>query len=104
VSFADTVLPMLIDKVLAVVSLFLFFSKGAQARQMFLSKRTAAVSWFREIGLVAKDLSGLWYAYSVGSELFWVGFTHVLSALSSGLICCSKLVVERTLSSRKATD
>lgn len=85
----------LVDGALSVVSISLFFGKQMQAIGMYRYKRSRAVSWFREGGLVIKDLAGLWYSLSIGSELLWVSVTHVLSAVSSFTICVVKYLVER---------
>ena len=94
-SFSQSILPRLIDGTLGVVSLLLFYGKMLQATTMYRNRRSQAVSWLRESGLVVKDLTGLWYSITVGSELFWVSVTHILSALSSFSICLVKFVVER---------
>ncbi len=86
------------DFALAGVSVFLLIGKISQARHMWRSKRTAAVSWFREIGTIVKDISGLWYALTVGQELFSVALTHSISIISAGAICLVKAVVEKTFS------
>lgn len=84
-----------IDWGLGAVSALLFYGKMTQAVSMFKSGKTGAVSWLREIGLVVKDGSGLWYAATVGVELVWIGITHTLSAIASSSICGVKWWVER---------
>lgn len=96
VSLSNSILTHAVDIGLASISFLLLLGKLSQARHMWRSRRTAAVSWYRELGLVAKDLSGLWYALSVGPELFWIALTHSLSMGSSVAICVVKAVVERT--------
>ena len=86
-----------IDSSPACVSLFLFYGKLKQAKTMFKSQRAQAVSWLRGLGLVVKDVSGLWYTLSVGHELIWLSLTHLLSGVSSSLICAAKWRVERNL-------
>ena len=93
--FHDSPVSWIVDTTLSVVSLLLFYGKQLQAWTMYREKRSHAVSWLRELGLVIKDGTGLWYSLSVGSELRWVSVTHVLSALSSSTICIVKFVVER---------
>lgn len=100
-SLGGTALAISIDLLLAGVSGFLFFGKMLQATTMLRERQTRAVSWLRELGLVIKDISGLWYALGVGSELRWVAITHVLSGISSSAICLAKAYVERTSSRRK---
>ena len=95
ISVHQTLIPALVDVSLAGVSIFLFYGKSLQAWTMVKQRRSAAVSWWREVGLVLKDLTGLWYALSVGGELFWVALTHVLSTLSSSSICIAKYWIER---------
>ena len=65
-----------------------------KARTMLVTSKTQAVSWLREIGLVLKDISGLWYAAGVGHELIWIAVTHALSCISSTMICCAKFWVQ----------
>lgn len=84
-----------VDIALAGISFFLFYGKSLQAYTMWKEKRTMAVSWTREIGLVLKDISGLWYTVTIGSALFFVGLTHVLSMVSSSSICWVKWRRER---------
>jgi len=93
--FTLTGIPLLIDLSLSVVSVLLFFGKMTQAQRMYVEKRSAAVSWMREVGLVLKDLSGIWYALSVGPELLLVGITHTFSVFSSGTICVVKCLLEQ---------
>lgn len=83
-----------VDATLAAVSLLLFYGKSSQALRMYRSRQAGAVSYTREIGLVCKDLAGLWYALVVGAELTWIGVTHALSAMSSGAIVLAKVRVE----------
>ena len=83
-----------VDGLLSVVSVCLFYGKTLQARTMFRTERSQAVSYLREFGVSIKDLTGLWYSVSVGSELLWVGVTHVLSFASSMLIAFVKFVLE----------
>jgi|GEM_PF-3105965 len=97
VPLGSSLLARTIDSSLACVSLFLFYGKLKQAKTMFKSQRTQAVSWLRELGLVVKDVSGLWYTLSVGHELIWLSLTHLLSGVSSSLICAAKWRVERRL-------
>jgi hypothetical protein len=95
VSFDGTMVSLGIDGALSLVSFLLFYGKTKQARTMFQTRKTRAVSWLRELGIVIKDGTGLWYALQVGSELKWIALTHVLSGLSSASICLSKWLVER---------
>ncbi len=95
VSFGETITSRGIDTALACVSVLLFYGKSTQAASMVRTEKTQAVSWLREIGLVIKDGSGLWYAISIGPELFWIGLTHALSGVASTSICVAKLWVER---------
>lgn len=90
-----SLLPRLVDGALAVVGVLLLYGKLTQARAMHRERRSRAVSWLREGGLVIKDLTGLWYAWSVGSELLLVGITHAFSVVSSAAICTVKFQVER---------
>lgn len=92
---ASTGIPLIVDGGLSVVGVLLFYGKQLQAVTMYRVQRSQAVSWLRESGLVIKDITGLWYALGVGSELFWVSITHMLSAVSSITICAVKFVVER---------
>ena len=96
VSFDGTVISLAIDAALSVVSFFLFYGKSKQAREMLRTKKTRAVSWLRELGVLIKDGTGLWYALQVGSELRWIALTHTLSGISSASICIAKWFVERT--------
>ncbi len=77
-----------------MTALPLVYGKTNQAYQMYRSKRVAAVSLFREFGLVLKDLTGFLYAYSVGPELYAVALMHALSFFSSLLISMAKVSVE----------
>ncbi len=89
-----TGLPLFIDSAVGVVAIFLVYGKLSQAREMYRSGLSAAVSWFREGGLVLKDLTGLYYAYTVGWPLLCIGITHLLSVVSSGTICVVKYLLE----------
>lgn len=93
---SQTKLPLLIDSAVGVVAVFLVYGKLSQAREMYRSGLSAAVSWFREGGLVLKDLTGLYYAYTVGWPLLFIGITHLLSVVSSGTICVVKYLLEST--------
>lgn len=97
ISFGATIAARGVDTALACVSVLLFYGKITQAESMVKTGKTGAVSWLREVGLVVKDTSGLWYAISVGPELFWIGLTHTLSWLASTSICFAKFWVERVL-------
>ena len=83
-----------IDCLVLVTALPLVYGKTNQAYQMYRTRRVAAVSLFREFGLVLKDLTGFLYAYSVGSELYAVALMHALSFFSSMLISMAKVSVE----------
>lgn len=98
--FDATVVPVIIDAALSVIGVLLFYGKQLQALKMYRERRTAAVSWMRELGLVVKDATGFWYSSGVGRELLWVSVTHVLSFVSSSTICAVKYYVER----RQATS
>lgn len=89
-----TMLPRVIDIGVGVVGVFLVYGKMKQAREMSRTGRSAAVSWFREGGLLVKDLTGLVYAYTVGLELLVIGVTHALSFVSSASICLVKWRLE----------
>lgn len=80
-----------IDYALAISSLSLFIFKLRQAQRMRASGLSAAVSVWRELGILFKDLTGLAYAVSIGSQLFWVATTHVLSGIASVLILLVRL-------------
>lgn len=95
VDLANSPLRLLIDWTLGIVSFILFYAKLDQARLMLRERKSAAVAWAREIGFMVKDLSGLWYAVTVGGSLFFIGFTHTLSLLSAAAICFAKLRLER---------
>ncbi len=95
VTLHGTFLSKAVDFSLAGVSFFLFYGKSLQAWTMVKRRQSAAVSWFRELGLILKDATGLWYAVTVGNELFWVALTHVLSTISSSSICIAKFWLER---------
>lgn len=95
VAIHGSLLSRIVDLCLSAVSVLLFYGKIVQAQTMYLERRSAGVSWLRELGLVVKDLSGLWYALGIGSELMLVGLTHSLSAVSSGSICLVKYLLER---------
>lgn len=84
-----------VDGVLVVVTAFLFYGKLLQAFTMYRDRRSRGVSLVRELGLVAKDGTGLWYALTVGSELRWVAVTHIVSGVSSLVIGGVKVIVER---------
>lgn len=86
-----------VDAVLSCISVFLFYGKSTQAWTMYRDRKARGVSWLREIGVLLKDLFGLWYAVGVGYELRWVTFTHILSAIAGVLICTSKYLVEKKL-------
>jgi hypothetical protein len=88
-------LPMVVDTVITCIGFSLFAAKISQARQMVQLRRSAGVSWAREIGFLLKDITGLWYAVTVGGPLFFVGLTHSLSIASSLAIVAAKLNVER---------
>lgn len=88
------VIPLAVDAALSMVSVLLFYGKSVQAIQMYRQSRSGAVSYTREIGLVLKDISGLWYALTVGAELRWVALTHLLSLFSSSAIVFVKNRVE----------
>lgn len=93
----------LVDGALSIVSFLLFYGKQLQAVTMYRQRKSAAVSWARELGLVIKDATGFWYSFSVGPELMWVSVTHVLSGISSASICLSKYLVERRLNVRESS-
>lgn len=95
VELTSTEIPLMVDLSLSIVSALLFFGKMTQAQHMYSEGRSRAVSWIRELGLVLKDLSGLWYAVTIGSELLLVGLTHAFSVFSSGTICVVKFLLER---------
>lgn len=91
---STTLLPAVVDAAVAFVGVFLVYGKLSQAREMYRTKRSGAVSWFREGGLVLKDLTGLYYAYTVGASLLFIGITHALSLMSSSTICIVKYLLE----------
>ena len=93
--FHGTLVPWVVDGALIAVSILLFYGKQLQAFTMYRERRSKAVSWTREIGLVLKDFTGFWYSALVGRELVWVSVTHVLSAISSITICSVKYYSER---------
>lgn len=94
-SLFDPTLVMIVDGSLSLLSLLFFLGKLAQAQFIVQEGRAGGVSLTRELGLVIKDIVGLWYALSVGAELKWVAITHALSATSSAIICLVKRSVER---------
>ena len=94
-SVAHTQLPTLVDWALAGISVLLFYGKSLQAYTMYREQKSAAVSWLRELGLILKDMTGLYYALGVGAELKWVALTHTLSFISSSAICIAKYLIER---------
>lgn len=93
-SYAHTLIPLVVDIALGGVSLLLLYGKISQALSMYRERRSHAVSWMRETGLVVKDITGLYYSATVGSELFWVSATHIMSGFSSAMICLAKYRVE----------
>ena len=93
--FDGTYVPRVVDAALSIVAILLFYGKQLQAFSMYRQRRSRAVSWLREGGLVIKDLTGLAYSLNIGSELLWVTVTHSLSAVSSTTICLAKFLVER---------
>lgn len=84
-----------VDLALSAISFALFYGKSRQAVRMYMQQQSAGVSVLREVGVILKDATGLAYALSVGAELYWVGFTHALSIISSGLIVMVKLLPKR---------
>ena len=88
-------LRLTVDYSLAAVCFLLFYGKQLQAVTMYREGRSHAVSWLREIGVMIKDISGLWYAAGAGSDLVWLAITHALSVIASGTICCVKFITER---------
>lgn len=93
--YDTTFVPLAVDAALSVIGVLLFYGKQLQALAMYRNRRTQAVSWIRESGLLIKDLTGFWYSSSVGRELLWVSVTHCLSFVSSFTICAAKYYVER---------
>jgi hypothetical protein len=89
-------LKVLCDIAVGIVAILLFYGKQRQAYTMYLDSKSRAVSWFREGGIVLKDITGFCYAVSVGAELRWVAFTHILSGIASGTIFLVKYLVENT--------
>lgn len=89
-SLYDSIFSKIVDCLLLGISFFVFYGKFSQALKMFKTKESEAVSWLREFGLVLKDITGFWYASSVGSELIWVSLTHILSFVGSSSICIAK--------------
>jgi len=82
--------PRFVDGAVALVGALLVYGKLSQAREMHRTRQSEAVSWIREGGLVVKDLTGLYYAATVGLDLLFIGITHALSIVSSTTICAVK--------------
>lgn len=95
VRFDQTLFAAGVDATLSAVGFLLFYGKLLQGWHILKLKSAGAVSVFREVGILIKDLSGLWYAFSIGIELFWIGFTHILSAVASFLIIVAVLHVRK---------
>jgi len=93
--FGNTIFSRFVDVTLGLVTVLLFYGKTSQAFVMYKRRESRAVSWLREVGVVLKDLTGLWYAMSVGAALAVVASTHCLSAVASIAICIAKWSVER---------
>ena len=87
-------MPTAVDLCLSVVSVLLFHGKMVQVQLMYRHRKSQAVSWLRELGLIAKDLSGLWYAIVIGPQLFLVGLTHALATVGSVSIIAMKVFLE----------
>jgi len=85
----------LVDALLIIVILPMFFAKFNQAYQMQKSRMTRGVSIGREIGLIIKDLTGLLYCLQAGSEFYLLAFMHILSGASSFSIFLVKYRVEK---------
>ena len=86
---------VLVDPVLMVIGVVLGVAKTSQSVNMYQSKRTAAVSWYRELGVLGKDFTGILYSLSRGFELRWVSMTHAISIVATIGICWVKYRVER---------
>ena len=84
-----------VDAAVSVSGFLVFYGKVLQARLIYKANSAGAVSLFRETGLLIKDLSGLWYASTVGAELFWVGLTHSLSGIASLLVVLATVRAKR---------
>lgn len=78
------------DLALIAIAALLLYGKLKQAHQMHKLNRSNAVSRTREFGILIKDFSGLWYAWSVGVELLWVALTHFFSIVGSFAILLVK--------------
>ncbi len=83
-----------VDYLLGAVSICLLVGKMTQAVTMFRRRRSGGVSLLREAGLVVKDSTGIWYATTIGAELFVVGMTHALSISGSVAIVVVKCLLE----------
>ncbi len=95
-------LAVFVDPGLLLISALLFYGKQRQARRMLQEERSRGVSWLREVGIVVKDVTGLWYSLAVGRELFWISVTHVLSGISSLTICGVKFYLEKRDATRQS--
>lgn len=94
-NIGSVLLTTTVDGALGVVCAGLFVGKINQALTMYRMRRSGGVSHLREVGLLMKDATGLWYAVTVGSELLVVGLTHLCAIAGSGAIIAVKFLLER---------
>ena len=102
VQLYQTPVAYLVDAAVSVSGFMVFYGKILQASLIHRTNSAGAVSLFREVGLLIKDASGLWYASTVGGELFWVGLTHALSGMASLLVVIATIRAKRSHTWAKA--